>query len=81
MSPAGFEPTLGIPRQVNQRSRPLVHVGLTMKYGLMSYRIMGYKLIKPLLDNTCQIDNGYMCIGTDCETQSTFLLYKSQCRI
>ena len=29
---------------------------------LISYRIMGYKLIKPLLDNTCQIDNGYMCI-------------------
>ena len=29
---------------------------------LMSYRIVGYKLIKSLLDNTCQIDCGYMCI-------------------
>ena len=35
---------------------------------------MGYKLIKPLRDNTGQIDYGYMCIGTDCETKSTFLI-------
>ena len=31
----------------------------------MSYRIMGYRLITPLRDNTCQIDYGYMCIRTD----------------
>ena len=30
--------------------------------GKTSYRIMGYKLIKPLRDNTCEIDYGYMYI-------------------
>ena len=33
---------------------------------------MGYKFLKPLRDKTCQIDYGHMCIGTDCETKSTF---------
>ena len=50
------------PRQVNQRFRPLGHDALMMISGLISCRIMGYKLIKPLRDNTCQIDYGYMCI-------------------
>ena len=27
MSPAGFEPTPGTPRQINQRFRPLGHIG------------------------------------------------------
>ena len=49
-------------RQVNQRFRPLGHDGLMIFSGLMSYRIMGYKLIKQVRDNTCQIDYGYMCI-------------------
>ena len=47
-------------RQESQRLRPLGHEGLISD--LMSYRIMGYKLIKPLRHNTCQIDYGYMCI-------------------
>ena len=46
--------------------------GLTMICGFMSDRIMGYKLIKPLRDNPCQIDYGYMCIWTDCQTKSHF---------
>ena len=48
------------PRQVSQRLRPLGHESLMMISGLMSYRIMGYKLIKLFRDNTCQI--GYLCI-------------------
>ena len=56
-------PRNATPRQVNQRFRPLGHDGLIMMiYSLMSYRIVGYKLIKPLRDNTCPIDYGYMCI-------------------
>ena len=35
-------------RQVNQRFRPLGHDALMMICGLMSYRIVGYKLTKPL---------------------------------
>ena len=51
------------PRQESQRPRPLGHAGLMVISGLMSYRIMGYKLKKKLLrDNTCQLDYGYMCI-------------------
>ena len=57
-----------------KRSRPLGHGGLTMNNVLMSYRIMWYKLIKLLRGNTCQMDYGYMCIGTDYETKSTFLI-------
>ena len=56
------------------RLRPLGHDALMTIGGLMSYRIMGYKFIKPLRDNTCQIDYGYMCIWTDCQTKSTFLI-------
>ena len=48
------------PRQVNQRHRSLGHDALMLLSGLMSYRIIGYKLIKPLRDKTCQIDNGYI---------------------
>ena len=50
------------PRQVNQRFRQLGHDALMMLIDLMSYRIMRYKLIKPLRDNAWQIDYGYMCI-------------------
>ena len=40
----------------------------------MSNRIMGYNVqIKPSCDNVCQIDYGYMCIGTDCLMKSAFL--------
>ena len=74
MSPSGFEPTPGTPQQVNQRFRPFGDVGLTMICALMSCRIMGYKLIKPLCHNTCQIDYGYMCIGNDCETKFKFII-------
>ena len=49
-------------RQESQRLRPLGHEGLMLIGGLMSYRIIGYKLIKLLRDNTCQIDYGYICI-------------------
>ena len=50
-------------RQESQRLRPLGHEGLMVISGLMSYRIMGYKLKKKLLsDNTCQFDYGNMCI-------------------
>ena len=49
-------------QQANQRLRPLGHGALMMISGLMPYRIKGFKSIKPLRDNTCQIDNGYMCI-------------------
>ena len=34
---------------------------------------MEYKLIQPLRDNTCQIDYGYVCICTECQTKLTFL--------
>ena len=46
MCPAGFEPTPSSPRQESQRLRPLGHEGLMVISGLMSYRIMGYKLKK-----------------------------------
>ena len=62
------------PRQVNQRFRPLGQDDLMAICGLMSYRRVGYKFIKPLHDNTCRIDYGYMCIWTDCQTKSTFLI-------
>ena len=55
-------PRHATPRQVNQRFRPLGHGALMMISSLISYRIMGYKLIKPLRDNRCQVDFGYMCI-------------------
>ena len=42
--------------------------GLMLIGGLISYRITGYKLIKLLRDNTCQIDYGFMCMGTECQT-------------
>ena len=72
MSPAGIEPIPGTSRQVNQCFRSFGLDGLTMNCGLMSYGIIGHKLIKPLRDNTCQIDYGNMCIRTDFETKSTF---------
>ena len=40
-----LKPTSGTLQQVNQRFRPHGHDGLTMICGLMSYRIVGYKLI------------------------------------
>ena len=72
--PADSNPSHAAPRQANQRFRPLGHDALMMISGLKSYRIVGYKLIKPLYDNTCQIDNGYMCIWTHCQAKSTFLI-------
>ena len=57
-----WKPHHASPRQESQRLRPLGHEGLMLIGGLMSYRIMEYKLIKLLRDNTCQIDYGYMCI-------------------
>ena len=57
-----WNPHHASPRQESQRLRPLGHEGLMLIGGLMSYRIMGYTLIKLLRDNTCQIDYGYMCI-------------------
>ena len=74
MSPAEFEPTPGTSRQVNQRFRPLYHDDLTMICGVMSYRIMGYKLIKPLCDYMCQIYYGYIFIWTDCHTKYKVLI-------
>ena len=73
MSLAGFEPT---PRcSTNQCFRSLlVHDALMMISVLMSYRIIEYKLIKLLHDNTCQIDYGYMCIWNECQTKLTFLI-------
>ena len=65
------------PRQVNQRFRPPRHDALMKICGWMSYRIVGYKFIKPFRDNTCQIDCGYMCIWTECQTNSTFLISNS----
>ena len=62
MSQAGFQLRPGTVRQGCQRFRPLGHDGLTVICGLMSYRIVGYKLIKPLRENTGTIDYGYMCI-------------------
>ena len=63
------------PPQESQRLRPLGHEGLMVFSGLMSYRIMGYKLKKKLLhDNTCQLDYGYMCIWTECQTKLSFLI-------
>ena len=47
MSQAGFQLRPGTVRQGYQRFRPLGHDGLTVICGLMSYRIVGYKLIKP----------------------------------
>ena len=63
------------PRQVNQRIRPLDHGALMTICGLMSYRIVGYKLIKYI---TWQhVSNWFwlhVCIWTDCQTKSTFLI-------
>ena len=61
-------PRHATPQQVNQRFRPLGHEALT------SYRIVGYKLIRPLRDNTCQIDYRCMFIWTDCQTKSACLI-------
>ena len=36
MSPAGFEPTPGTPRQINQRLKPLGQDGFTIICGLVS---------------------------------------------
>ena len=69
-----FNPRHATPRQVNQRFRPLGQDALMMISGLMSYKIVGYKLIKSLRDNGSQMYYGYMCIGTDCQTKSTFLI-------
>ena len=50
-------------RKVSALDRSAGHEGLMVISGLMSYRIMGYNLKKKLLrDNTCQLDDGYMCI-------------------
>ena len=73
MSPTGFEPTPGTPRQVNKGFRPLGHDASMTICGLMSYRKVGCTLIETLRD-MCQIDYDYMCIGTDCQTISTFLI-------
>ena len=37
---------------------------------------MGYNLKKKKLlrDNTCQLDYGYMCIWTECQTKLSFLI-------
>ena len=40
-------PRHATPRQESERVRPLGHDTLMMISGLMSYRIMGYKFIKP----------------------------------
>ena len=42
-------------RQVNQSSRPLDHDGLTTVHGLMSYWIMGNKLIPNSMEEPMQI--------------------------
>ena len=63
-------------RQVNQHFRPLGHDALMIIGGLMSYRIVGYKLIKPLYDNMYQIDYGYMCFSI----VRLNLHFLSQCR-
>ena len=62
MSPVVFEPHHAGPRQESQRFRPFGHEGLMIISGLIYYMIMGYKLMKPLRDNTCQIDYDNMCI-------------------
>ena len=62
-------------QQESQRLRPLGHEGLMVISGLMSYWIMGYTFKKKLLrDNTCQLDYGYMCIWTECQTKLSFLI-------
>ena len=61
----------------DQRFRPPRNDVLMKICGWMSYRIVGYKFIKPFRDNTCQIDCGYMCIWTECQTKSTFLISNS----
>ena len=70
-----WNPHHACPRQESQRLRPLGHEGLILIGGLMSYRIMRYTLIKLQRDNTCQIDYGYMCIWTECQTKRTFISY------
>ena len=57
-------------------SRSLGHDSLTTICGLMSYMIMGYKIVKSSRDNMCQIAYGYMCIGTVRQN----LHFLSQCR-
>ena len=69
-------PRHATPRQVNQRFRPLGHGALMMICGLQDSGIQINKL-KPFCDNTCQIDYGYKCIWTDCQTKSTFLISMS----
>ena len=71
------DPHHASPRQESQRLRPLGHGGLIMISGLMYYRILGYKLIKPLRNNTCQIDYGCKCIVLNVRLNFHFL---SQCR-
>ena len=65
-------------RQVNRRFRPLCLDDLMMICGLMSFRIVEYKLIKPKIrscDNTCLMDYDYMCM-----TVRLNLHFLSQCR-
>ena len=61
-------------KQESQRLRPLGHEGLMVISGLMSYIIMGYKLLQQLRDNMCQIDDGCMFILTECQTKLSFLI-------
>ena len=76
MSPVGFEPT---PRHAMagetafQTARPQ---RLDDNQWINVLQDIWIKLIKPLRDNTCQIDYGYLCIyiWTECQTKSTFLL-------
>ena len=62
------------PRLAYQHLVSLGQGALIIICGLMFYRILGYKLMNTLCDNMCQIDYGYMCIWTDCQTLSTFLI-------
>ena len=62
-SAAGFEPHNASPRQETQRLRPLGHEGLVVISAWFNVlQDNGIHISKNLRDNTCQLDNRYMCI-------------------
>ena len=74
MSPAGFEPT---PR--NNRLKSALDRSATTPWCMDNLWInvlqdSWTKLTKLLCDNICPTDYGYMCIWTDSQTKSTFLI-------
>ena len=78
--PLYFRPTYALPDQGPLIADPFIfpereRAGVDRVSGVNGpLRDTWIKLIEPLRDNTFQIDYGYMCFWTECQTLSTFLI-------